>query len=274
MSSICLVCHVDSLASEAQILAHSLGLDFHRGDAIEPDANVRAHRRLQKKLLKGRTAVLLLDHEGLSLMAEPEGFPLIVRADFCDSTTQYRHNNGSNTREIIAKAVGLKSHSKPSVLDCTAGMGADAYVLAALGCELTLLERNPIVHALLKDAFARANKSENPKIIETIKRMRLVPPVQASLFMKQMAYGDRTSVVYLDPMFPPREKSARVKKGMQVFHSLVGKDLDSDELLPLAWDRASDRVVVKRPRYAQPMNNQKPSYTLEGQRNRYDIYLK
>ena len=152
-------------------------------------------------------------------------------------------------------------------------MGADAYILAALGCKVTLLERNPIAHALLADAITRAKHSENLKIIETIARMQLLPPIEAAAHLRQINTAERVAVVYLDPMFPAKEKSAQVKKAMQVFHSLIGKDGDSGELLSLALAVAAQKVVVKRPRHAAPLNDQQPSYSLEGQRNRYDIYL-
>ena len=79
-------------------------------------------------------------------------------------------------------------------------------------------------------------------------------------------------MVYLDPMFPERKKSAQVKKEMQIFHALIGADLDADQLLENALERANYRVVVKRPRIAPFLNNQKPSYQLEGKSSRYDIY--
>ena len=79
-------------------------------------------------------------------------------------------------------------------------------------------------------------------------------------------------VIYLDPMFPVRSKSAQVKKEMRIFHQLVGADPDSDSLLDAALSQARYRVVVKRPRIAPALANTPPNYTLEGKSNRYDIY--
>jgi 16S rRNA (guanine1516-N2)-methyltransferase len=81
-------------------------------------------------------------------------------------------------------------------------------------------------------------------------------------------------VVYLDPMFPGRNKSAAVKKEMQVFHHLVGPDADASELLAAALGRARQRVVVKRPRLADPVAGPPPDHVLEGVRNRFDLYTK
>ena len=79
-------------------------------------------------------------------------------------------------------------------------------------------------------------------------------------------------VVYLDPMFPERKKSAKVKKQMQAFHAIVGTDADADGLLALALNVATYRVVVKRPAGANYLAEKKPSYSLEGKSTRYDIY--
>jgi 16S rRNA (guanine1516-N2)-methyltransferase len=79
-------------------------------------------------------------------------------------------------------------------------------------------------------------------------------------------------VVYLDPMFPHTEKAAQVKKEMQFFRELVGKDTDADSLLDQALSVASHRVVVKRPRKAPPLAGREPGLTLAGKANRFDIY--
>ncbi|MCT1282181.1 class I SAM-dependent methyltransferase, partial [Pseudomonas aeruginosa] len=81
-------------------------------------------------------------------------------------------------------------------------------------------------------------------------------------------------VIYLDPMFPHRDKSALVKKEMRLFRPLVGDDLDAPALLQAALALASHRVVVKRPRKAPIIEGPKPGYSLEGKSSRYDIYPK
>jgi 16S rRNA (guanine1516-N2)-methyltransferase len=91
--------------------------------------------------------------------------------------------------------------------------------------------------------------------------------------MQALTESQRPDVVYLDPMFPARSKSAQVKKEMQVFHQLVGTDPDADQLLELARACAKKRVVVKRPRIAPELAAARPSYTLTGKSNRYDIYV-
>ena len=82
----------------------------------------------------------------------------------------------------------------------------------------------------------------------------------------------RPDVVYVDPMFPLRKKSAKVKKAMQAFHAIVGTDPDADDLLANALKVARYRVVVKRPTGAGFLAETKPNYSLEGKSTRYDIY--
>jgi 16S rRNA (guanine1516-N2)-methyltransferase len=81
-----------------------------------------------------------------------------------------------------------------------------------------------------------------------------------------------SDVIYLDPMYPHREKSSLVKKEMRLFQALVGEDLDDAELLNAALQKARYRVVVKRPRKGFAIEGVTPSYQLMGKSCRYDIY--
>lgn len=171
---------------------------------------------------------------------------------------------------MIAKAVGLKGGERPSVLDCTAGLGGDAFVLASLGCSVQMCERVPVVRALLADALAQAALLEDTELRPILDRMELIEQDSLDYLTHCCPPPD---VIYLDPMFPERSKRALVKKEMRVFHELVGSDLDADALLPAALNVAKRRVVVKRPRIAPRLDGPNPSYVLEGKSNRYDIYV-
>ncbi len=104
------------------------------------------------------------------------------------------------------------------MVDATAGLGRDAFVLAALGCQVQMLERNPVVAALLDDGLRRGylDAEIGPWLRE---RLTLL---HASSLTALVAIEPRPEVVYLDPMYPHRQKSALVKKEMRVFQSLVG----------------------------------------------------
>lgn len=211
------------------------------------------------QLLYNNNTLQLVDHRPQAAGA--------VYVDFVGGKTAHRRQHGGGRGQSIAKAIGLKGGVTPSVLDCTAGMGRDAFVLASLGCKVTMLERAAITHALLADALRRAQ--EDPDTYSVTESMQL-SKLSALDYLQQ---GKNTSdVIYMDPMYPHREKSALVKKEMRIFRELVGDDLDADRLLEAALDAKPARVVVKRPKGAPHLNKQKPSTTVESKNTRYDIY--
>ncbi|MDX1727815.1 MAG: class I SAM-dependent methyltransferase, partial [Pseudoalteromonas tetraodonis] len=144
------------------------------------------------------------------------------------------------------------------------------FVLASLGCKVILHERHPVVAALLYDGLQRAyNDSEIGQWMQ--QNMSLIFGSSHTLLAQCNSVPD---VVYLDPMFPHREKSALVKKEMRVFQELVGGDTDADDLLEFAYPLASKRVVVKRPDYAPFLNDKTPSMQIKTKKNRFDVYVK
>jgi 16S rRNA (guanine1516-N2)-methyltransferase len=192
-----------------------------------------------------------------------------VYVDFVEGAVAHRRKFGGGRGQSIAKAVGLKAGAMPTVVDATAGLGRDAFVLASLGCKVTLIERSPVVAALLQDGLVRA--AQDPEIGGWVReRMHLL---QGPAVDNLLALSERPDVIYLDPMFPHKQKSALVKKEMRVFQSLVGPDLDADALLPAALKMADKRVVVKRPDYAGWLNEHKPSMAIETKSNRFDVYV-
>lgn len=219
--------------------------------------------------------VFLVEPEELQLALVDASEILAIRANFHGAGMDYRRAKGGGRSEMIAKAVGVRGQKVPRVIDATAGLGVDAFVLASLGCRVTLLERVPAVSALLQDGLSRslAYAAENDHGLQVIlERMQLVCSDAVDYF-QQLREADYPDVVYLDPMFPERKKSAAVKKEMQVFHRLIGADSDADQVFQAALDLARERVVVKRPRSAPALAGHAPSHSIEGKRNRYDVYL-
>lgn len=211
---------------------------------------------------------LQLGEAGLQLAELGPGAPGPVRVDFVEGALAHRRLYGGGSGQMIAKAVGVQSGVRPRVLDATAGLGRDAFVLATLGCELHLIERQPVIAALLEDGLARA--AQSPEVAAIVARMRL--RVGNAIELMGQWLDEAPQVIYLDPMFPHRDKSALVKKEMRLFRPLVGDDLDAPALLDAALALASHRVVVKRPRKAPAIEGPKPGYSLEGKSSRYDIY--
>ena len=213
---------------------------------------------------------LQLGASGLQLQELADQAAGAVRVDFVEGALAHRRLHGGGSGQMIAKAVGLQPGVRPSVLDATAGLGRDAFVLAQLGCPVTLIERQPQIAALLADGLARARL--DTEVAPIIERMHLLRGNAIDLM--RTWHGEAPQVVYVDPMFPHRDKSALVKKEMRVFRPLVGDDDDAPALLAAALALASHRVVVKRPRKAPPIDGPAPGYVLEGKSSRYDIYPK
>ncbi|TVQ68328.1 MAG: SAM-dependent methyltransferase [Oceanospirillales bacterium] len=216
--------------------------------------------------------VLLFNETGLSIQPcgkKPSG-PILV--DFVGGAVGHRRQFGGGQGQMIAKACGVGKGVRPRIADVTAGLGRDAFVLASLGCDVQMVERSPIIASLLEDGMQRAQ--QHPELQPIIERMHL-HKAQALDWLRSTANRSEEScpqVIYLDPMFPHRDKSALVKKEMLVFRDLVGADEDADLLLDAALEATECRVVVKRPRKAPYLMNRAPSYQLDGKSSRFDIY--
>lgn len=242
------------LESESRLLAQSLNLPFIF--LYEPI-----------KLISSYDYLLLKTSGGVAIAKTGKGVPKPVYVDFTSGAVDHRRRFGGGKGQDIAKAVGLNKGSNLSVLDATAGLGRDAFVLACLGCAVSLCERVGFVRAILQDGLYRG--AFYTEVADIVARMTLLDSD-----IEDIDKDIRFDVVYLDPMYPHMEKStATAKKEMVFFRDLVGKDLDADFLLPHAMALATYRVVVKRPKGAPFLNASEPTYQLEGKSGRFDIYV-
>lgn len=219
-------------------------------------------------------AVFVYLNNGLYLVQITLQNYLFISANFHGDTVKYRRHKGGGKNEMIAKATGLSIDSKLNILDATCGLGSDAFILASIGGHVTMIERVVEMHALVEDALMQAvewGRLSDPKLLKIINRMKLIK-TDAVTHMLSIKRENRPDVIYLDPMFPPRKKSAKVKKEMNVLHNIVGSDSDSHEMLKVALDCARKRVVVKRPKAAKSLGYEKANYIFKGKRNRYDVY--
>ncbi|WP_412547822.1 class I SAM-dependent methyltransferase [Pseudomonas sp. PDM11] len=240
-------------------------------EALAPHLQTGAQQWAQRLglPLEGEAGYALqLGEAGLQLVELGPQAPGPVRVDFVEGAVAHRRQFGGGAGQMIAKAVGIAQGIRPRVLDATAGLGRDAFVLASLGCQVDLIERQPLIGALLEDGLQRA--AADAEVAGIVARMRLLQGNAIELMAGWQ--GEAPQVIYLDPMFPHRDKSALVKKEMRLFRPFVGDDLDAPALLEAALKLASHRVVVKRPRKAPIIEGAKPGYALEGKSSRYDIY--
>jgi 16S rRNA (guanine1516-N2)-methyltransferase len=202
-------------------------------------------------------------HEGEPELLAPEDAPgRGLRADW----RELRVPGGLQALrgQPLGRAVGSGART---AIDATAGLGFDAFALAAIGLQVEAVEREPWVRALLERAHSRA--AADAALAPIAARVRIVAADAREL----LASHQPVDVVLLDPMFPAKRKSdAKPPKAMQALAAVVGADQDSDALLLPALTVARQRVVVKRPRQAPPLANLKPAWTIEGKLLRFDVY--
>ncbi len=275
MQPLAMLCLDDSSAAKAAALAAAYKLPLVDACGLAAKSVRERLRFLQDQLGSLPALVFWVKEDVLQLAWIDEQEVLAIRAGFHGSAVNYRRAKGGGRSEMIARAIGIKGAKLPSVIDATAGLGGDAFVLASLGCRVTLLERVPAVSVLLQDGLERSARyagTSDPQLAEILQRMQLVR-VDAIEYLSRMKATDAPEVVYLDPMFPQRQKSAAVKKEMQIFHRLIGADVDADRLFEAALASGAGRVVVKRPRLAKPLAGCALGHSIEGKRNRYDIYM-
>lgn len=211
--------------------------------------------------------LLLATSRGLMLKKTDTPSPGPLFIDFLNSKTKKRIKNLS--KELLLKALGIKKNLLCSVVDATAGLGQDGFLLANTGCKVTMLERSTILATLLEDALMRAK--QDPQFqnlqLEIIK-------TDAIDYLKKLPQSFSPDIIYLDPMFPERTKTAAVKKAAYYLQNLIGEDLDAEELLNVALTKAQKRVVVKRPRLAKKISDKlEPHHQIIGKTTRFDIYM-
>jgi len=243
---------IESELTERLTLAHSLSASLNLPIAATEASNIQ----------------LIVSNDYVEVRAPELGKPIFI--DFIEGKNAHRRQFGGGRGQPLAKAIGLKKGATPTVIDATAGFGRDAFVLANLGCQITLIERNPLIATLLKDAHQRAEASH--EISDIIARMAIINH-DAVTYLNTLKAQHKPDVIYMDPMYPSREKSALVKKDMRLLHELAGPDTDSEQLLTVAQNVALKRVVVKRPKSAPFVGEKKPATSIESKNTRYDIYL-
>ncbi len=214
--------------------------------------------------------LLFYDSGRLSLQQNDKDVAGPLCVDFEDATVAYRQRHARQP-EAILKALGARHGETLRIIDATAGWGLDAFVLASAGHSVDLFERSAILHALLKDGLHRALASGDERVAIIARRMTLHFG-DSSLTLR--AWGEaRPDVIYLDPMFPERSKSAKVKKNMYLLQQMLHDELPAQTLLRDALSIAARRVVVKRPAHAGFLEGIRPSFQLTGKSSRFDIYL-
>jgi 16S rRNA (guanine1516-N2)-methyltransferase len=192
----------------------------------------------------------------------------MLKCDFVHGAVNHRLLYGGGRGQNLPKAVGMKAGQSPHIIDATAGLGRDAFLLASLGSQVTLIERSDIVHGLLEAGMEAARKAGG-RHKEVVDRMTLIHGDSIDLLPRM-----NPDVVLIDPMHPPRKKSALVKSNMRELRDIVGADVDQRRLIEIALGAAAKRVVIKWPAKSPPMEGLKPcSHQIVGKSVRYDVFM-
>lgn len=224
------------------------------------------------RLCRDSDLLLWLDDRGLALQQTGRKAPGPVRPAFDSGAMAHRRRGGQN--ELLGRAVGVGKKSPLQVFDATAGLARDAFVLADLGCEVVMCEQHPVIAAMLDSALAAAQRQIADWAAPAVNRLCLVARAAEA---EPVAAG--TDVIYLDPMFPARDKQAAVKKEMALFQALLEPQAEAGSARAgnamMAWALTQDvaRVVVKRPRKAPPLADCTPSHQISGKSVRFDVYV-
>ena len=192
----------------------------------------------------------------------------MLKCSFIEGPILHRLKYGKGRGQNLAKAVGFKFNKNRTIIDATAGLGYDAFILASLGANVTLIERSEKIYDLLKTAISEA-QLYGGEISKIVNRMNL-------LFgdSKDILPNIAPEVILIDTMYKDRKKSALVKNDMRLVREVVGSDSDYVELINVALNNASKRVVIKQPRYAETLDNIKGcSHQILGKTIRYDVYV-
>ena len=208
----------------------------------------------------GPKLTILFHAKGVSLT----GYGLSYQGDF--ENMVHRVTNGRLQHEMLVRAAKSDKPGRKAI-DATAGMGEDAFLLAAQGYEVTLFEQNPVIAVLLKDALRRAKK--HPVLKDIASRMNLVQDNSVEGMSKLL---DPVDVIYLDPMFPARQKSSLINKKLQLIQKLEPPCSEETDLFDAAISASPSKIIVKRPLKSEFLAGRKPSYTLNGKAIRYDCY--
>lgn len=220
---------------------------------------------------------VMADTSGYDVRLQVQGSALALRGDdrtgpvsvdFGSATMRHRRRAGHN--ELLGRAVGVGKLPGLTVLDATAGLGRDSFVLADLGCTVHLCERHPVLFQLLLAGLGVARSSSDPWLTEVADRMVLCPGDA----MNCVDAAVDSDVIYLDPMFPAKSGGAAVKKEMALFQRLLGEDADDASAL-LAWalQQPVARVVVKRPVKAPALGGLQASHSIRGKAVRFDVHV-
>ena len=140
------------------------------------------------------------------------------RTPLIRSMVESKDNADQNAKEESDEVESNKTHLPllgKSIVDCTAGIGQDSFMLARAGASVSLIERNPIVYTLLKDGFERVKHTENTAVQEVASRMKLEEREDSIRVLERLVNSQgekRPDIVYIDPLPHTKKQKLNVTK--------------------------------------------------------------
>lgn len=220
--------------------------------------------------------------------------------DFIEMKKQRNNNNGF---ENICKAIGNINNYKQNgyIIDLNAGLGRDSFILALHGYHVIMIERNPVLFVLLKDAVHRLKLTDeklsdrlylinNDSTFDSldIQLKDIIIKIKKNMEKYDLNYNIvelNNICIYLDPMYPSKTigKKSLVKKETQMLHRLIDSNEGNDNqnnnslfdkaLKLISNSSIKSRIVVKRPLKSTPLVNSIPHECVKGSTQRFDIYF-
>lgn len=179
------------------------------------------------------------------------------------------------SRQPLIRAMGK---SRGLVVDATAGLGGDAFLVAAAGFEVAALERSALLAEMLADEVARIRHSASAPHRAAAERMQVIHRDSIAALADRspsLAWVRAKPVaVLMDPMYPQDPSATALPaKPIRVVRALVGDDPDQRALFDAVRACDPGRIVVKRPHSAPPLVPG-PDLEFAGKLARLDVYLR
>ncbi|QCI18530.1 16S rRNA methyltransferase [Buchnera aphidicola (Aphis nasturtii)] len=239
---------------------------------IIKNTNVRLQKIINEYNIKhdeNASFALIINNNTLELYDRSKLGQKSIKVDFLSKHNNYRCLNFKKKNEALYKALGIKKNYFPSVIDATAGFGRDAFLISFWGCYVVMIERNPVIAALLKDGLQRAYEDQ---YIGYWLKQRLHLIFDDSFKMLEIPIC-QPDIIYLDPMYPINKKKTLPKKNMQFLRKIIKNNDNYENLLNISRTFARKRIIVKRPSYAKPLSNEKFEFSINNKNHRFDVYL-
>ena len=211
-------------------------------------------------------ACLVLREEG-PVLRGPHPSALQLSVNFMDSALRARKRQFQPRKELLLRALGT-NRPLPRLVDATAGLGRESFLLATYGFEVEAWEKNPYLYVLL--SLAAEQLFAHLGLAMEQRRLHFRFGDSEKFLLSQAP--ELHPLVYFDPMFPEGKKSAQVKKNMQVLQQL---DLSSaDPLASLHRLKAHGlaKIVIKRPRAVPILDTALCSRYYENDTLRFEVY--